>query len=586
MKMPFAAVLFLSAIVQGAVVAGECVWKGAGWARFDKKENWQGGKVPSAEDMIKPASMLLDLGGGKAVVAGMKPSGWEALYDLGVSNGVLSVAKHYASRSNLVRIERDGVLSFETGSLWLGGSNMGNDRWEKVSVLSGGRMEVKGAFCPWHATIDIASGGILTLSPKTADFSGSAFASAIVNRGRLEIPSELRWTASGRAGSSFSIVQKEGTLKMGGAIRGFQSDSTERSGVLSLSVEGGRIEASGHVAFVDFASCSVAPGAKVELYVADGGSFDLSSFSIGKGAKIVKKGTGTVVIGAGGMPAALVVEEGATSTVPFLQRTARSVFTIPDQSRFTYEPLTPRIDGGCAKGMKSGLRGRNAGLVRIDGSNALGDESAKSWRAVAWRNESVHGQFVVWSKNGADRLRASVSALETADGHRLPASAARTRFVRYVVGHATYKGKLTHPERLFGDCLDDAQQLYLPPFGYRPVWLTVKVPADAQPGVYRGKLTIRANAHDRLEFPLELTVRSRTLPPPSQWKTYLDLWQHPWAVARYHCVKPFSKMHYGFMEMYLKELASLGQKVITATVVDRPWGPRKPQGFSRFLGLQ
>jgi hypothetical protein len=75
MKMPFAAVLFLSAIVQGAVVAGECVWKGAGWARFDKKENWQGGKVPSAEDMIKPASMLLDLGGGKAVVAGMKSSG-------------------------------------------------------------------------------------------------------------------------------------------------------------------------------------------------------------------------------------------------------------------------------------------------------------------------------------------------------------------------------------------------------------------------------------------------------------------------------------------------------------------------------
>jgi hypothetical protein len=184
--------------------------------------------------------------------------------------------------------------------------------------------------------------------------------------------------------------------------------------------------------------------------------------------------------------------------------------------------------------MKSGLRGRNAGLVRIDGSNALGDESAKSWRAVAWRNESVHGQFVAWSKNGADRLRASVSALETADGHRLPASAVRTRFVRYVVGHATYKGKLTHPERLFGDCLDDAQQLYLPPFGYRPVWLTVKVPADAQPGVYRGKLTIRANAHDKLEFPLELTVRSRTLPPPSQWKTYLDLWQHPWAVARYH----------------------------------------------------
>lgn len=80
---------------------------------------------------------------------------------------------------------------------------------------------------------------------------------------KVSFAAVLRWTASGRVGSSLSIVQKEGTLKIGGAVWGFQSDSPERSGLLSLSVEGGRIEASGHVAFVDFASCSVAPGAKI-----------------------------------------------------------------------------------------------------------------------------------------------------------------------------------------------------------------------------------------------------------------------------------------------------------------------------------
>ena len=64
----------------------------------------------------------------------------------------------------------------------------------------------------------------------------------------------------------------------------------------------------------------------------------------------------------------------------------------------------------------------------------------------------------------------------------------------------------------------------------------------------------------------------RFLPPPSQWHTFVDLWQHPWAVARYHCVKPFSELHYKLMGMYLKEVASLGQKTITATIVDKPWG--------------
>ena len=262
-------------------------------------------------------------------------------------------------------------------------------------------------------------------------------------------------------------------------------------------------------------------------------------------------------------------------------------YTIPDPTRWQYEPTAPVLekgDDGKVKGLEPGFHGRNAGLVRIDGASAIGDESKKVWKAVAWRNEKVHGQFVAWAQEGAKRLRASVSPLVLVLGGGLgeaalpkqgratiPSAAVTTRFVRYVVGHAERKGKVTQEERLFGDCLDDVEQLDLPPLGYRPVWLTVSVPADAAPGVYKGVLTLRANASERLDFPLELTVKSHTLPPPSQWRLFVDLWQHPWAVARYHCVKPFSELHYKLMEMYLKEVATLGQKTITATIVDTPW---------------
>ena len=250
-------------------------------------------------------------------------------------------------------------------------------------------------------------------------------------------------------------------------------------------------------------------------------------------------------------------------------------YTIPDSREWQYEPKTPMLEkgkDGVVKGLAPGFHERNAGLVRVDGANAIGDESAKAWKATAWRNEKVHGQFVAWTQGGAKRLRASVSPLAMEGEAAIPASAVSTRFVRYVVGHAERKGVVTQPERLFGDCLDDAEQLDLPPLGYRPVWLTVSVPADAAPGTYRGTLTLRANATDRLDFPLELTVRARTLPPPSLWRLFVDLWQHPWAVARYHGVKPFSELHYALMGMYLREVASLGQKTITATVVDDPWG--------------
>ena len=61
-----------------------------------------------------------------------------------------------------------------------------------------------------------------------------------------------------------------------------------------------------------------------------------------------------------------------------------------------------------------------------------------------------------------------------------------------------------------------------------PKVVQVKVGADAKPGVYKiGDVTLR--------------VVDRVLPPAKDWKYYLDLWQHPWAVARTAGAKPFSK---------------------------------------------
>ena len=81
---------------------------------------------------------------------------------------------------------------------------------------------------------------------------------------------------------------------------------------------------------------------------------------------------------------------------------------------------------------------------------------------------------------------------------------------------------------------------------------------DAKPGRYEfGQLVV--------------TVLDRTLPPAGEWKYYLDLWQHPWAVARVKGVKPFSKEHYAAMEPMWRMLAGAGQKTLTVTLVDQPW---------------
>jgi len=208
-----------------------------------------------------------------------------------------------------------------------------------------------------------------------------------------------------------------------------------------------------------------------------------------------------------------------------------------------------------------GLRGRCAPLEHITAENAQGDESNTCWRATAWRNERVHGQFVVWSSDPVPQLRLSASALRNERGAEIPASAVVPRFVRYVLAN----------KQSVGDILDTAERVDLPPGGFRPVWLTVSVPARTKPGLYRGQLTVTGEGGRQIAFPLELKVVGARLPDPEDWAFHLDLWQHPWAVARYHGVQPFSPEHYGFLEPIYRELGNAGQKVLTVTITDLPW---------------
>ena len=208
-----------------------------------------------------------------------------------------------------------------------------------------------------------------------------------------------------------------------------------------------------------------------------------------------------------------------------------------------------------------GLRGRVVPTDRVTAESALGDEALKTWRATAWRNERVHGQFVVWASEAVPQLRLACTALRSAKGAEIPASAVLPRFVRYVLAD----------KKTAGDILDTAERVDLPPNGFRPVWLTVTVPAKAKAGLYRGTLTVTGSGGAAAEFPLELEVLGAKLPDPEQWSFFLDLWQHPWAVARYHGVKPFSPEHYRFLEPIYRELANAGQKALTTTITDLPW---------------
>lgn len=215
------------------------------------------------------------------------------------------------------------------------------------------------------------------------------------------------------------------------------------------------------------------------------------------------------------------------------------------------------------------------------------------WRETAWKGERVNGVALLWTKRECGEVIAAASDLKGLGGEVIPASAVRLGFVRYVMTDELNKDKKGtcgyRPDRslfdssVVADVIDLNATQVLNACETRPVWVTVQVPQGVKAGVYRGQ--IRFTAPDRKIEPLaiELKVLNRELPAPKDWAFRLDLWQNPYAVARYHRVPVWSKEHFDAMRPVMKILADAGQKIITASIMHKPWGGQTEDYFESMV---
>ena len=133
------------------------------------------------------------------------------------------------------------------------------------------------------------------------------------------------------------------------------------------------------------------------------------------------------------------------------------------------------------------------------------------------------------------------------------------------------------------DVIDSDLSRDIPAKTVQPVWLSVDVPCDAEPGEYSGELVLKGSGMGRQLLPVSLTVLPRVLPEPSEWDFHLDIWQNPYSVARYEGVELWSDAHFDAMRPVMKILADAGQKVVTATIMDRPWNGQTEDAFGSMV---
>lgn len=220
-------------------------------------------------------------------------------------------------------------------------------------------------------------------------------------------------------------------------------------------------------------------------------------------------------------------------------------------------------------------------------------EKSALWKAKAWKGERVNAQAVLWANKALNDVTVTVSDLRGAGKAVIPASAVSADFVRYVMTDELNKGggggcghrpdRTAWDSSVVADVLDTVSILDLQPRSAQPLWVNVWVPQDAVPGAYKGTLTVSGKNLKPMKLFVELNVVNRTLPEPEDWKFHLDLWQNPYSVARYYQVPLWSDAHFDAMRPLMKRLANAGQKVVTATIMHKPWAGQTEDYFDNMV---
>ena len=198
-----------------------------------------------------------------------------------------------------------------------------------------------------------------------------------------------------------------------------------------------------------------------------------------------------------------------------------------------------------------------------------------NWEGTAWKGEKIHTQILVWTNKNIKTLSFKINDLINDNGFHLSKRNINAAFVRYTMADDFVEGcsqgrpKL-YDSSLVSDPIDIIDKISVAANSVQPVWLSLKVPVDITAGKYTGSIFI--NTPEKHELKISLNILDHVLPPPSEWKYDFDLWQYPAPIARIHDVELWSKEHFKLMRSYFTILANAGQKVITANIIEQPWG--------------
>jgi len=206
-------------------------------------------------------------------------------------------------------------------------------------------------------------------------------------------------------------------------------------------------------------------------------------------------------------------------------------------------------------------------------------------RQFGLRGEIVSAQCVVRARQEIKDLTISLGPLKKADGPaEIPAANVRWNFVDGIfIEKNTRKirpSDLVRPAPAwFPDCLGEKRTCAVAKGQLKAVYLTIRIPRDAEPGQYRAEVAA-ADGASRATLPLVLTVYPLTL--PDQRHLMVTEWFSTGQFNKYHGVDPADpEQYFKMLRIYAQNMAEHRQNVFRVSL-GLIQSTRTPDGKFRF----
>lgn len=207
--------------------------------------------------------------------------------------------------------------------------------------------------------------------------------------------------------------------------------------------------------------------------------------------------------------------------------------------------------------------------------NNIRKSNLTEWKDTAWIGDELNSKIVTWTKaNKVNNVTISSSNFINEDGGVISSDNVEISWLKETLANIG-RGNPSAPVELFPDIIHKGGAINIEPTKVQSAWINITIPRDTKPGIYNGTMTVTA---DNLEIPYVFNYSFEVLnlvqPLAKESHTQMEIWQHPYSVARYYGVIQedlFTEDHFKYLRGNLEEYRDMGGRGVIANIVEEAW---------------